>query len=164
MNVIRVIYSSGLFKLSERTEDILAEYIDGEDAKTSALREALSVSFEELERYADYVTDKTRFATHQGIKGLQFPRVMVIMDDAEARGFLFSYEKLFGAKAKTDTDLKNEKEGKDTSIMRTTRLFYVACTRAEKSLALLAYTENVDAVKSTALAYNWFLEEEIIVI
>jgi len=162
VDVIRAIHSSGLFKLSERTEYILAPYEDGEDAKTTALRKAISVSFDELERYAAYVTDNTRFATHQGIKGLQFPRVMVIMDDAEARGFLFSYEKLFGAKAKTDTDLKNEKEGKDTSIMRTARLFYVACTRAEKSLAIVAYTENIDAVKSTALANKWFVEEEIV--
>lgn len=31
---------------------------------------------------------------------------MVIMDDAQARGFLFSYEKLFGAKAQSETDVK----------------------------------------------------------
>lgn len=75
---------------------------------------------------------------------------MVIMDDAQARGFLFSYEKLFGAKAKTDTDMKNEREGKDTSTSRTARLFYVACTRAQKSLAVVAYTESIDSVKDTA--------------
>lgn len=108
-----------------------------------------------------YVTGNARFATHQGIKGLEFPRVMVIMDDAEAKGFLFSYEKLFGAKAKTDTDIKNEREGKDTSIMRTARLFYVACTKAQKSLAVIAYTENVDAAKNTAISNGLFSEEEI---
>ena len=86
------------------------------------------------------------------------------MDDAQARGFLFSYEKLFGAKAKTDTDSQNEREGKDTSITRTARLFYVACTRAQNSLAVVAYTENADSVKSTALSNNWFSEEEIIVL
>jgi DNA helicase-2/ATP-dependent DNA helicase PcrA len=66
---------------------------------------------------------------------------MVIMDDAEAKGFMFSYEKLFGAKDITSTDKKNEQEGRDTSIKRTSRLFYVACTRAEESLAVVAYTE-----------------------
>ena len=49
---------------------------------------------------------------------------MVIMDDAQARGFLFSYEKLFGAKAQSDTGVKNKREGKDTSITRTARFFY----------------------------------------
>ena len=126
-----------------------------------ALRNALSVSFDVLERYSAYVTDTTRFATHQGVKGLEFPRVMVIMDDIEAKGFLFSYEKLFGAKPKTDSDIKNEEEGKDTSIMRTARLFYVACTRAQKSLAAIAYTENIEAVKETAISHGWFTENEI---
>ena len=86
---------------------------------------------------------------------------MVIMDDAQARGFLFSYEKLFGAKAQSETDIKNKREGKDTSITRTARLFYVACTRAQKSLAVVAYTENVESVKDTALSNHWFSEDEI---
>lgn len=164
LDVIKSVQDSGLFKLSDRADYILAQASADEDAKTTALRKALSVPFDELERYSAYVTDNTRFATHQGIKGLEFPRVMVIMDDTEARGFLFSYEKLFGAKAKTDTDVKNEKEGKDTSIMRTARLFYVACTRAQKSLAVVAYTENIDAVKNTAIANKWFTEDEICIV
>ena len=50
-------------------------------------------------------------------------RVLAILDDDEARGFLFSYEKLFGAKETSDTDKKNMKVGKETSIDRTRRLF-----------------------------------------
>ena len=92
----------------------------------------MSVPFYEVERYALYISDNKRFAIHQGVKGLEFPRVMVILDDAQAKGFLFSYEKLFGAKAKSDTDVKNECDGKDTSITRTARLFYIACTSAKK--------------------------------
>ena len=75
-----------------------------------------------------------------------------------------THEKLFGAKTKTDTDIKNEREGKDTSILRTARLFYVACTRAQKSLAVVAYTENIIAVRNSALLNNWFSKEEIILI
>ena len=36
---------------------------------------------------------------------------MVVMDDTDARGFLFSLDKLFGAKARTATDIKNENGG-----------------------------------------------------
>lgn len=164
LEVIKSIQDSGLFKLSERINYILEPASSDDNAKITALRKALSVPFDELERYFSYVTDNTRFATHQGVKGLEFPRVLVIMDDTEARGFLFSYEKLFGAKAKTDTDVKNEQENKDTSIMRTARLFYVACTRAQKSLAVIAYTENIDAIKCTAMANKWFTEDEIHII
>ena len=132
---------------------MLADYSQDENEKITALRTALSAPFYELERYALYVSDNTRFATHQGVKGLEFPRVMVILDDAQARGFLFSYEKLFGVKAQSDTDEKNAHDGKDTSI-----------TRAKKSLAIVAYTENEEMVRDTALANGWFLENEIYIV
>ena len=83
------------------------------------------------------------------------------MDDAEAEGNLFSYEKLFGAKEMSDTDLDNENHGKDSSISRTRRLFYVACTRAKESLALVAYTQNKESVKQTVLSNGWFAESEV---
>ena len=134
------------------------------DIQPHVITRKLNVLAGRLERYALYVSDNTRFATHQGVKGLEFPRVMVILDDAQARGFLFSYEKLFGVKAQSDTDEKNAHDGKDTSITRTARLFYVACTRAKKSLAIVAYTENEEMVRDTALANGWFLENEIYIV
>ncbi|MCF4115220.1 MULTISPECIES: UvrD-helicase domain-containing protein [Dethiosulfovibrio] len=164
IEILKTIKKTNLFTLNDRVDDILSEPIEDEDKKVAALREAFSVSFDELEKYLAYVTDNTQFATHQGVKGLEFPRVMVIMDDAEAKGFLFSYEKLFGAKSRTDTDIENEREGRDTGIRRTTRLFYVACTRAEKSLAIIAYTENGDAVRDTAISNDWFSAEEIVLL
>lgn len=162
LDVLRSVRASGVFEIGERIDDILDDSYSGENVKVFALKRALSAPFDELARYAAYVTDQTRYATHQGIKGLEFPRVIVILDDSEAKGFLFSYEKLFGAKSKTETDLKNESEGKDTSLMRTARLFYVACTRAQESLAVIAYTENPEAVKKTALENTWFTEKEIV--
>lgn len=164
IDVLRNIQTTGLFEIGERVNDILDEAYLGDDAKVLALKTALSVSFDEMERYAAYVSDKTGFATHQGVKGLEYPRVMVILDDSEAKGFLFSYEKLFGAKEQTATDLKNEKEGKDTSMRRTARLFYVACTRAQDSLAVVAYSENPEAVKHTAVSNGWFASDEIVTV
>lgn len=49
----------------------------------------------------------------------------------------------------------------EDSITRTTRLFYVACTRAQKSLAIIAYTYDCEAVKATAMKNNWFEDDEI---
>lgn len=161
LEILDLVHKTGLFKLDTRVDEILNKPTEDESKKVSALREALSVSFDTLERYSEYISDKTRFATHQGVKGLEFPRVMVIMDDSEAKGFLFSYEKLFGAKPRSDTDIKNEQEGRDNSISRTARLFYVTCTRARESLAIVAYTGDVKAVKDTALSHGWFRVEEI---
>ena len=114
-----------------------------------------------IKRYDDYVNQRTRFDTHQGVKGLEFDRVMVIIDDSEAKGFLFSYDKLFGIKDLTDTDKRNLAEGKETSIERTQRLFYVTCTRAKNSLAVVMYTDNPEGVKAESIRKGWFHDDEI---
>lgn len=38
---------------------------------------------------------------------------MVIIGDVQAKLYLFSYEKLFDAKTKTETDIRDEQKGKD---------------------------------------------------
>lgn len=183
-NLIKIILNiqeTGLFALPDslsligkrklKEQQIIDEngenkFIDSTEEKNAAIiaawDEAVSCSFDEIEKYNEYVSDSSRFGTHQGVKGLEFSRVMVILDDEEARGFLFSYEKLFGVKAPTAADLKNGQDGKETSNDRTMRLFYVACSRAEKSLAIVAYSENPMLLKNHVLKQNWFLEDEIV--
>lgn len=126
--------------------------------------DALKCTFDQIVAYSEYVTDKSKFGTHQGVKGLEFPRVLLVIDDEEARGFMFSYDKLFGSKPLTDTDIKNISEGKETSIDRTRRLFYVTCSRAEKNLAIIAYTKNSEVVKTQVLQNGWFSEDEIVLL
>jgi len=156
---------SRLFELPSRIKDVLNESENSLENKTIiALKKALNAPFTQVENYSLYVSGESSFDTHQGVKGLEFERVAVIMDDEEARGFLFSYDKLFGAKEKSETDIKNEVAGKDTSINRTKRLFYVACTRAQKSLAVITYTQNRNAVKETAISNGWFGKDEIEII
>ena len=112
--------------------------------------------------YDDYVNQRTRFDTHQGVKGLEFDRVMVIIDDSEARGFMFSYDKLFGVKELTETDIRHIEAGEESSVDRTQRLFYVTCTRAKESLAIVMYTSDSEKVKKQAIHKGWFSEQEII--
>ena len=125
--------------------------------------EVMNLPISMIRSYNDYVNHRSHFDTHQGVKGLEFERVMVIIDDSEAKGFLFSYDKLFGVKDLSETDLKNKENGKETSIERTQRLFYVTCTRAKDSLAVVMYTNNPEKVKTEAISKDWFEENEIIV-
>lgn len=170
--ILKEVHRSGLFSIPEVLIPIAERFGDevqagdeaGQDMVMAAWENALKSSFSQFQKYVDYISDESPFGTHQGIKGLEFPRVMVILDDEEARGFMFSYEKLFGAKPPTDTDVKNEAEGKDTSIDRSSRLFYVTCSRAEESLAVVAYTKDPEKVKEHAVAQEWFAEDEIVVL
>lgn len=174
--ILHNIAESGLFALPEslsmfvarRSElkvdeaDAEAERGDPVTEEVAALEKFLSVPFSEIAPYARYVSNQAEFGTHQGVKGLEFDRVMVLMDDGEARGFMFGYEKFFGAKELTATDIKNEAEGRDSSIGRTRRLFYVTCSRAKKSLALLVYSADPAAVRRQVIANGWFDESEIV--
>jgi DNA helicase-2/ATP-dependent DNA helicase PcrA len=132
-----------------------------QDEELAAWREFLETPFDQISAYVEYVNGKSPFGTHQGVKGLQFPRVMVVISDDEAKGFLFSYDKLFGAKAKSSTDIKHESVGEETTIDRTRRLFYVTCSRAESSLVIVAYSERPEIVRKQMLDEGWFDESEI---
>jgi DNA helicase-2/ATP-dependent DNA helicase PcrA len=132
-----------------------------EDGEIGAWDTVLRVNFSQVEKYASYIRGASLFGTHQGVKGLEFPHVMVIIDDSGARGFLFSYDKLFRLKAKSEADRKNETEGGDTAIDRTRRLLYVTCSRAQDSLAIVAYAENPSQLKTFVVSEGWFEEREV---
>lgn len=177
-DILHVIYETKLFPLpslfkviSSRTKDEQStfENLDTEDEEPNdeaieAWDLALEAKFSEVSKYNEYLNEGSQFATHQGVKGLEFPRVVVIIDDEEAKGFMFSYDKLFGTKDPSATDIKNEAEGNETGIDRTRRLFYVACSRAEESLAIIAYSDNPNLVKTNAMTYGWFADNEIEII
>ena len=87
---------------------------------------------------------------------------MVILDDSEARGNWFQYDKLFGVKAPTATDIKNEADGKETSIERVRRLLYVTCSRAQESLAVVVYTKEIDKIAKHMSDLRWFEDDEVV--
>lgn len=165
--VLRHVSATQLFDVPEILQSFVPHVVHGleeeDDAKTEngAWRRALEAPFAVVEKYDRYVRGISPFDTHQGVKGLEFPRVMVVLSDEEARGFLFTYDKLVGIKEKTKTDLEHETAGEETSIDRTRRLFYVTCSRAEQSLAIVHYSGDPEATRAALLARGWFEESEI---
>lgn len=112
-------------------------------------------------RFNNYINGYSMFGTHQGVKGLEFDRVLVIIDEKESNMFLFNYNKLFGVEPLSATDINNRKEGKETTLERTTRLFYVACTRARHALAIVVYTDEPEIIKRNVIDNGWFTHDEI---
>lgn len=149
-------------KVADKAEEIQVE--DGGDEDLILWKSALEAPFTEIIQYSKYINGETNFGTHQGVKGLEFDRVMVVVDDTEARGFMFSYDKLFDIKPMTPADLQNVQEGKETGIERTLRLFYVACSRARESLAIVAYSNEPSLLKEKVIEFGWFTEDQVEVI
>lgn len=133
-----------------------------EENRAFLWNQALNANLKELKNYSSYIKGEVGFGTHQGVKGLEFPRVMAILDDSESQGFLFKYNKLLGTEPLSSTDSKNILEGKDSVITRTSRLFYVICSRAEESLAIVVYSNDPARLKQEAISSGWFNEGEII--
>lgn len=159
--VLLNIARSGLFSIPDalRPFAFREEPTDDEDdtadedrlsARLEGIDKFLGAPFDQTGPYASYVAGTADFDTHQGVKGLEFPRVMVIMDDTEARGFMFKYDKLFGGGA-----------GEDASTASTRRLFYVTCSRAERGLALVAYSTEPARVRDFVLNQGWFDANEV---
>lgn len=131
------------------------------DREVSAVEAVLSCPAAQLWGYDHYVRDESPFSTHQGIKGTEFQRVLVVLDDEEGTHNQFSYEKYFGIKELSDRDLKNIAEGKDTTVDRTRRLFYVCCTRALEDLVVVLFSQNPEFAEGRVRAANIFPNESI---
>jgi len=157
--VLTEIHESGIFPLDPRILTYLklgppvgaaqvegARTSDGEDDVTkevSAMDAFLACDASQFWGYYEYLNDESPFSTQQGIKGAEFKRVLVVLDDDEGTHTQFSYDKYFGIRQLSDRDRTNLRDGKETSVERTRRLFYVCCTRALKDLVVVLFASEV---------------------
>lgn len=110
----------------------------------------------ELWAYRHYFTEESPFATHHGVKGAQFERVLVGVDDEEAAFHQYSYGKYFGYVPLSDSDQARIKVGEETVLDRTRRLFYVCCSRAVKDLAVVLLVPDVPVALAAIVNKNLF--------
>lgn len=132
-----------------------------EDRRKRGWHALFNTPWREIARYRAYLGGEAELATHQVVKGSEFKHVMVVMDDEEAGGAQFSYDKLFSAEELSPTDRKNVDEGNETTIDRTLRLLYVTCSRAEESLALVLWAKNPNAALDAIRRSEWFSVDEV---
>ena len=116
----------------------------------------LSCPATQLNGYIRYLRSESPFSTQQGVKGAEFERVLVILDDDEGTHVQFSYDKYFGVKPLSPTDLANIEDGKDSVLDRTRRLFYVCCTRALKDLVVVLFTSDPATAHRAILSRGLF--------
>ena len=179
-DVFRALHSSKLLELDPRilsylklkpnevaAKDPKGETVEEEEDTDELTKEVASMDAflkcraSEFWGYFQYVNEESPFSTQQGIKGTEFERVLVILDDDEGTHTQFSYDKYLGIKALSDRDQTNIADGKETAVERTRRLFYVCCTRALKDLVVVLFTEDVQLAQRQVAALNLFPAESI---
>lgn len=131
---------------------------DGEELtkEVSAMDAFLACPASQFWGYYTYVNEESPFSTQQGIKGAEFERVLVVLDDDEGTHVQFSYDKYLGIKPPSDRDQANRREGKETAVERTRRLFYVCCTRALKDLVVVLFTADVAVAQRQIIELGLF--------
>jgi DNA helicase-2/ATP-dependent DNA helicase PcrA len=180
LEVLKAVAQSGIFEIPSAlrpfvaqeestegpidSEDEPLEELDTPESSSSSLRTwraFLETPYRQIEAYAKHVREVGPFGTHQGVKGLEFDRVFVILDDSAARGFLFSYERLLGSNSDKAQGRWKDSEATDTSIDRTRRLLYVACTRAKETLALMVYATDSKSLIGSVIEQGWLDASEV---
>ncbi|MDW3680338.1 UvrD-helicase domain-containing protein [Cupriavidus sp. CV2] len=115
---------------------------DSSASSDTAVLAFLKCSASEMWPYRRYVAAESPFATQHGVKGAEFDRVLVVMDEEESEFNLYNYEKYFGITRLTKTDEEKLAAGDDNVVARTRRLLYVCCTRAKRDLVLILFTQD----------------------
>lgn len=146
-------------EVGEDDED--AEEEDESEKELISMDAFLACPASQLLPYHSYISERSPFWTQQGIKGAEFDRVLVVLDDAESSHFQFSYEKYLGLQELSDNDRKRMDAGEETSVDRTRRLFYVSCTRALKDLAVVLFTVDPEQAEAHIRQLDLFEDEAI---
>ena len=124
-------------------------------------RLALEAPFDQIERYNRYVRGLSQFDTHQGLMGLEFPRVWLSLATMKRVASCSPMTSFSRSRRRVRQGTDNEAAGKETSIDRTRRLFYVTCSRAEQSLAVVYFAADPTLARDAMIRQEWFEPGEI---
>ena len=128
--------NNGLINEDEKVVD----YIESTEDRLRKYEEFKEVSVQELFAYSKYKNKYSPFSTQHGVKGAEFDNVLVVLDNGKWNLYNFKY-------------LFEDVAGKEETVKRTEKIFYVSCSRAKKNLYV--YYQNPSlAVLETA--GKWF--------
>lgn len=163
-DVLAYCHDHGLIHVSDRLAEQLArsprieEY--DEDAHGEEKGEWLADSFftmptKELLAYRDFIENNTPYSTQHGVKGEEYPNVIVVFDDVEANWNQYSFSKLL-----TPATAGEPTEGQQE---RGRKLAYVCFSRAEQHLKILFFTTAPEATRYELITKGLFAADQIVI-
>jgi len=149
-----------------RISDRLAEQLDrqprpeeyseeefGEEKGDWLVDRFLEMKTGELRAYCEFLDENTAYSTQHGVKGEEYPNVLVVYDDIEAAWNNYSFGKLL-----TPRTLGDPTEGQ---LDRGRKLAYVCFSRAMVDLRILLFTPNPIAAQQELIKRGLLQAEQI---
>ncbi len=151
-DVLRFCRDNELCPLAKRLSENLDRppHRDVYDADVHALEkgewladEYFSMQLPEIENYCKFINENTEFSTQHGVKGEEYPSVLVVFDDIGSAWNNYSFSKM----------LTPTTAGEPTQRQRelSERLAYVCFSRAEKDLRIVMYSSDAIAARKELL-------------
>jgi DNA helicase-2/ATP-dependent DNA helicase PcrA len=109
----------------------------------------------EIFAYRDFILENTPYSTQHGVKGEEYPKVMVVFDDIEANWNQYSFVKLLAPGVAG--------EPTEGQFERGRKLAYVCFSRAEEHLRILLFTPSPEATRDELLAKGLFAKDQIVI-
>ncbi|PSK90831.1 DNA helicase-2/ATP-dependent DNA helicase PcrA [Taibaiella chishuiensis] len=136
-----VSYAAALAKPVEAREEQETELIN----KIKSIRD---LPYEQLINAVKYIDDKTLYSTKHGVKGAEFENVLIVF----GRGWnQYNWNEMLELANGGENNIPVARQG---AFERNRNLFYVACSRPKKRLALL-FTQELTGPAIAQLEY-WF--------
>ncbi|MEZ5710502.1 MAG: AAA family ATPase [Blastomonas sp.] len=137
-----------------RTEEY-DEEIHGEEKGEWLADSFFAMPTSELLAYRDFIDENTPYSTQHGVKGEEYPNVLVVFDDVEASWNQYSFSKLL-----TPATAGEPTEGQQE---RGRKLAYVCFSRAEQHLKILFFTPSPEAARAELLEKGLFTADQIVI-
>ena len=162
--VLGYVIENKLFEVSQRLTEHLnrkprIEEYDSDNDEHSREKsdwladEFLSMSNVELRNYTDFVNDNTPYSTQHGVKGEEYPNVLVVIDDVEAGWNIYSFGKtLTPNTVGAPTDGQRDK---------TSKLAYVCFSRAEVNLKICFFSQAPQETRVELIESGLFTDGQI---
>lgn len=131
-------------------DSMVEDMSESEKKRIEITKKLKSVPYQQVISLINFIEERTPFSTKHGVKGSEYENVLVVI----GRGWnLYNFSDML------KYYYEGIPKGKEKMFERNRNLFYVACSRPKKRLAILFTQELSDSALNTL--YKWFGKENV---
>lgn len=135
-----------------RTE-VYDEGIHEQEKEDWLLDQLFQMNTSEIDAYATFIAKNSSYSTQHGVKGEEYPKVLVVYDDVEASWNNYNFGKILTPNISGSPTSGQKSRGE--------KLAYVAFSRALEELRVIFFTPNPEMAKRELISSGLLLPEQI---